>query len=237
MDALGTFTQSVPFTFGVPFFLEMELRVFGFSHAIGIAEASGLGVLRSPFDWRGIDGVRFGDELVDFTLTSTSGTNWTQAFPNVVSEPSTHALLLLGLGLGYSAGTLTACSARTGKLNVRAADVPPGSNRSRSALYQPARLSGSELWPEVGKARSLTAPPAAPSQLETPTAPSAYRHATTRAAHSSLLVPSGKHVARLRQVLVKAPCQAVLHLAPVHDARHRTSPSPRCGRSDQSSPA
>lgn len=123
MDALGTFTQSVPFTFGVPFFLEMELRVFGFSHAIGIAEASGLGDALNSFDWRGISGVRFGDQLVDFALTSTSGTDWTRAFP--VSEPSTHALLLLGLVLvalnwkryglvGWSSPTVLAGSRRYG---------------------------------------------------------------------------------------------------------------------------
>lgn len=95
--AFGYFDYSVPFTFGVPFLLGMELRGYAFVSASVNASASmSLDVMNS-FDWAGIKGVSVDGVDVPFSLTSASGTDWTQSFAPAVPEPQTHALTMAGL--------------------------------------------------------------------------------------------------------------------------------------------
>lgn len=96
-DALGTFTYTVPFTFGVPFNLSMALTVQSWAYANGIAEAASLLDASHSFDWAGIQDVTFNGESVAFDLRSASGTDWTQSFVMAVPEPSTGVLLLAGM--------------------------------------------------------------------------------------------------------------------------------------------
>lgn len=96
-NALGFFEYSVPFTFGVPFLLQMELNGAASADASLIASASmSLDVLNS-FDWAGIKGVSVDGVDVPFSVTSASGTDWTQSMAPAVPEPQTYALTVAGL--------------------------------------------------------------------------------------------------------------------------------------------
>ena len=98
-NALGFFEYSVPFTFGVPFTLQMELRGFAFADASGTATASMSMDAMNSFDWAGIQGVTADGAVVPFSLTSASGTDWTQSMAPAVPEPESWLLMFAGLSV------------------------------------------------------------------------------------------------------------------------------------------
>ena len=98
-DALGFFEYSAPFTFGVPFFLQMDLRGGAVANAIGTATASSSMDVLNSFDWAGILGVTADGVVVPFSLTSASGTDWIQSMAPAVPEPESWLLMFAGLSL------------------------------------------------------------------------------------------------------------------------------------------
>lgn len=95
-NAFGTKSRTIRFEFGVPFDISMDFTVFSYVLAVGIAESFSRIDSQNSFDWAGIESVTFNGDAVPFTLTSASGTDWTQSFAPI-PEPSTYALMLLGI--------------------------------------------------------------------------------------------------------------------------------------------
>jgi hypothetical protein len=84
------------FTFGVPFRLEVDLGAGAGSGCDGNCfQAVGEANLQDTLNWGGISEVRDvnGDSVTSFTLSSDSGTDWTQPIP----EPSVVTLIFLAL--------------------------------------------------------------------------------------------------------------------------------------------
>jgi hypothetical protein len=85
-----------PFTFGVPFRLEVDLGAGAGSGCDGnCGQAGGQANLQDTLNWGGISEVRDsnGGSVTNFTLSSDSGTDWTQPVP----EPSVVTLIFLAL--------------------------------------------------------------------------------------------------------------------------------------------
>lgn len=84
------------FTFGVPFRLEVDLGAGAGSGCDGnCGQAVGEANLQDTLNWGGISEVRDsnGGSVTSFTLSSDSGTDWTQPIP----EPSVVTLIFLAL--------------------------------------------------------------------------------------------------------------------------------------------
>lgn len=95
--ALGLFRYMVPFNFDSPFYISLELGATVSASADTNAAAQlGLDATRS-LDWGGISGVMFEGQAVAYTITSTSGVDWSQSFIPAVPELSTALSLAVGL--------------------------------------------------------------------------------------------------------------------------------------------
>ena len=103
VSVLGTTQYTVPFAFDTPFSLAMDLSLEVNAEAFWEA-TSRLGIdATHSFDWAGINQVTdSAGNLVDFSLSSASGTDYRQSFvPSVtapVPEPEAYAMLMAGLG-------------------------------------------------------------------------------------------------------------------------------------------
>jgi hypothetical protein len=109
-DPLGVFySAQTTVQSGIAEQLDVELSVstsvgFDFSLNPGSATANFLNTL----EWGGIQSVTIGGQPVDYTLSSTSGTNWAQSFVTDVPEPATTLPVLSVL----AAGCISRCRRR-----------------------------------------------------------------------------------------------------------------------------
>lgn len=109
--AMGFQQFTVPIRFSSPFSLGMELRLNTASSATADFSGNAFGSVNfeamKSFDWAGIQDVMIDGVSVSFTLSSESGTDWTQSFAPTapVPEPSTYAMMLLGAAVLVRATT------------------------------------------------------------------------------------------------------------------------------------
>jgi hypothetical protein len=103
-----TFDLTLGMTFGTPMLLEVDLQAID-SAFVPCCSTASFDLSASVY-WGGIQSVTFGGEPVPFTITSTSGHDWTQSsVPSIngsVPAPGSLALLAWGLaGLGFARGS------------------------------------------------------------------------------------------------------------------------------------
>ena len=96
-SGLGFQTYSVPVVFNQATPFGLELRGYSFAEGFGNAAGAATLTAMNSLDWGGIVGVTFeGAPVLDYTVTSESGTDWTKNYAPV-PEPATGALTLAGL--------------------------------------------------------------------------------------------------------------------------------------------
>jgi hypothetical protein len=99
-EVQGKANYTVGFTYDTPFQLAIDSVVYTYAQASGIASASATFSSLNSVDWGGILSVTDdqGNAITDFTATSASGFDYTNAI-TPVPEPSVLAMLMAGLGV------------------------------------------------------------------------------------------------------------------------------------------
>lgn len=92
----------LPFVFGTEFEFSLFADVITGTPAFGsdLRIESGQSNFLNTFSWRGIDSVTHNGLATSYRISSSSGTDWTQAFDTASSVPEPGSMALLAAGIG-----------------------------------------------------------------------------------------------------------------------------------------